>query len=483
MSQEIRAIVSGDGMRAELIVPPSPTRSPTIKEECLSACRAAGIEGSADFAARLKDILESLDLASETRELVAQGQPAQHGEDARLEWFIKPDRGFSNDLANDNEEQSTNAGDTSHYDRSTIDVAQSGQVIGHLHPVKEGADGRDVFGNTLAAKSGKPVHLEHDETIERASDGRLIAQIEGILKAEGHKATICEYLEVPENVDFSTGNIEFDGEVRIRGDVKDLFTVEASGSVFVNGLAEAATFVCGKDLILRGGMAARERGSISVKRDARVKYLDAVKGDVGGNLHFTSEVINSRLVVHGSVGPTRGSIIGTTLTVVGAVRVGQVGSTGPSNTRIVLGTVPKLEPLFDEFVSLVEQLEQHLESVNQELAALKTPGKRKTHGNAERETELTFEIESTESRLAAALQERDRFAARIEELRTVDLNVERHLHAGAIIELNGRAYKISESIRGPLRIALGAGDEPMLFRTHDDPGQPLNQFTSVQLAA
>lgn len=491
MSQEIRAIVSGDGMKAELLIPPSPALSPTIKEECLSACRGAGLEVSADLTARLGSLLESIDHTAETREIIAEGQAPQHGQDGRLEWFINPDRGFASvSLAEDEGSQETDQADTadaatesSHYDRSSIDIAEPGQIIGHLHATTQGEDGRDVTGKTLAAKSGKPAKFVHDETIERTSDGRLIAQVEGILKLDGHKARICKYLEVSENVDFSTGNIEFDGDVRIRGDVKDLFVVEASGSVFVNGLAEAATIICGKDLILRGGMAARDRGSITVKRDAQVKYLDAVKGEIDGELQFAREIINCDLVVHGSIESARGSIIGTQLTVVGSVNVGQVGSPGPSNTRIVLGTVPKLEPLFDEFVSLVEQLEQRLESLKKEMAILKTPSKRKSHGNAERETELTFEIQSIEVRLADALQERDRFAAHIEELRTVDLNVGKQLHAGAVVVLGGRQYKVSESVRGPLRIGLGIKNEPLLFRTSDDPGQPLSQLSSVRLAA
>ena len=56
-------------------------------------------------------------------------------------------------------------------------------------------------------------------------------------------AKVSNTLEIDQNVDFSTGNIDFPGNVIVHRSVKDCFTVKARDDIEVRGLIEAATLI------------------------------------------------------------------------------------------------------------------------------------------------------------------------------------------------------------------------------------------------
>ena len=55
-------------------------------------------------------------------------------------------------------------------------------------------------------------------------------------------------------VDLSTGNINFDGSLHIKGDVADGVAVDVSGSVLVEGVVARATIVAGGDIVIKNGI-------------------------------------------------------------------------------------------------------------------------------------------------------------------------------------------------------------------------------------
>jgi len=76
--------------------------------------------------------------------------------------------------------------------------------------------------------------LPKGKNVEISEDGQsLIAGIDGQVNYIDGKVSVFANYEVPADVDNSTGNISFVGNVIIRGNVLSGFTVEAGGSVEV----------------------------------------------------------------------------------------------------------------------------------------------------------------------------------------------------------------------------------------------------------
>src|SRR5690625_7810254 len=82
-----------------------------------------------------------------------------------------------------------------------------------------------------------------------------------------------------QNVDLSTGNIDFDGSLEVTGDVTSGFVVRASGDIVVRGMGEKAEIHARKNLTVAGGVIGEEVG-----RDEHNQLRLRTQLRAGGNL-------------------------------------------------------------------------------------------------------------------------------------------------------------------------------------------------------
>ena len=82
-------------------------------------------------------------------------------------------------------------------------------------------------------------------------------------------------MDSPGDVDFSTGYLNFLGDINIQGDVISGFTVRAMGSVHVGGVVEAGSTVeAGGDLIVVKGILGDGSTVIRSHRSLFSKYIE-----------------------------------------------------------------------------------------------------------------------------------------------------------------------------------------------------------------
>ena len=138
--------------------------------------------------------------------------------------------------------------------------------------------------------------LPRGKNTEISEDGtQLVASIAGSVDFTGNVFQVKPVLEVPGDVDFSTGNINFLGDVNIRGNVLSGFTVRAMGNVRVEGVVEAGSSVeagqghvpaaLGGDLLVQDRAARLPLGGLDEAADllppVHVVDLVVVKGILG----------------------------------------------------------------------------------------------------------------------------------------------------------------------------------------------------------
>ena len=442
---ELRVVVAPDRRRAELVIPPGLPRQALTVETCQALLRAQGVKLNPGVLRRLQEVVKAPPGGEgETRLVVAQATEARDGQDGKVLWSVDAEHARENAQG-------------SYYDRSVFIMVKAGQVLGRIEAPTTGHDGVDVTGGTLAARAGKPVELKLDESILRDPSGQMIAQVDGALVRQGVRATIRKVLEVRDYVDFSTGNIDFPGDVKIGRGIRDLFVVKAGGCVEVGGLIESATIECGGDLISRAGIAGRGRGQLKVGGNLSARYLDNIQGEVRGDLICDREAINSNLVVHGAVKSPGGMILGGRLTIVGPAQLAVVGSAAGVATELILGSVPGLEPLAVDLEALVQELTARRDQLQKE-QKLMLLSSRLTAQDRERQTEIMFELQILNQRLAKGQPALEGLMQRINQNRTVDLSVGRCLHNGAVVTVGKISYRINGDLPGPVRILREKGD-------------------------
>src|SRR5438105_625003 len=101
---------------------------------------------------------------------------------------------------------------------------KAGTVLARLQAPGLGSPGRDANGNTLPAAPGKPAQFIPGPGTKVSPDGQnLLAECDGAVVVRNGAISVSALLELGKGVDFHTGNIRFDGEVRVKGNVAEGF--------------------------------------------------------------------------------------------------------------------------------------------------------------------------------------------------------------------------------------------------------------------
>ncbi|MBK7405981.1 MAG: DUF342 domain-containing protein [Phycisphaerales bacterium] len=385
-------------------------------------------------------------------EVFAEATPPRHGIDSSIEWQPGFDPSHAGEAAGPSDPSS---GRIDFYARTSFIRVHREDHVATILPATEGLDGRDVCGRTLAASAGKPLTIEVDASLARLDDGRVIAQLDGQLSFDGRRIVVNPVLDVQGTVDFSTGNIAFEGDVVIRHDIRDRFRVRATKSVTVEGLVDASHIECGGDLTARRGVAGRAEGTIEVGGSAHIGYLDEVSGHIGKDLLCAREIMRCHLFVGGNLVSDLGAIIGGCVTVAGDVRVADLGSGGDTPTELRLTKEPDIDSPEGKAAAEVRALHAQVATMEKELATLRSSATARTPTAAERMTELEFEIADMQARLKAlgftdpAVEE-----AGLAGLCTSTLTVSRMVHARVTLRLGHHLIVFNDPVKGPIRIWL-----------------------------
>ena len=214
-----------------------------------------------------------------------------------------------------------------------------GDVLCDITYPVSGEDGVRVDGSPARPKKVKPIKIPKGANTELTEDGlHLIASTDGNLTYRQGEFKVSPVLIIPGDVDYTVGNINFKGDVHIRGDVRDNFHVAATGSITVEGLVEAADIAAGGDLLISRGVVGDDRALIRSGGCIRVKFLEncvvyakvSVYADcIMNSLVFSDNSINA---VSG-----RGSVIGGVLTAAERIRARMVGAQSGKRTQLRLG--------------------------------------------------------------------------------------------------------------------------------------------------
>lgn len=298
-----------------------------------------------------------------SKELVAaQGKEPINGADAQLIY----------DFDNSNESRFTEDED------GTIDFRNLNNVINvtkdtvlcHIVPEQEGEDGIDVYGNSINYKKGKSILFNHGNNTHISEDGlQLLASSDGCVEFKNDKVYIESVYKV-NNVDNTTGNIDFIGNVVINGDVKAGFSVTAKGDIKIKGMVEGAFINSGGEVVISKGMNGMGKGTIVAKGNVTSKYIENAIIFSEKSV-FAEALINSEVIAKESI-ILRGSaaaIIGGISQAENVIYAKTIGSKTNPETNIILDLTKYQEELklIASKTKLNRQLEKDLSDKNKEL--------------------------------------------------------------------------------------------------------------------
>lgn len=361
LDQEIAIRVKKGGMEAWGKLLPDHGGHKLTLEEALQEIQGEGIVFGIDKSA-VKEMLNEEDYYKEVP--IAYGQSPRKGQDAQIKYHVEFNRQAKPEILED--------GTVNYRQLDLIQNVSKGQVLTSLTPATEGISGKTVLGKNIQAMSGKRLRLPKGKNVIISEDGlALMSMIDGKAEMKNGKIHVYAIYEVMGNVDNSTGNIDFVGNVIVNGNVLTGFEVKSKGYIEVRGVVEGAKLISEGNVVLKKGMQGMGKGSIQSQGNVIARFIENSIVEAKGNV--TAEaILHSRVNCGGKVevAGKKGLVAGGSIAAGVEISAMVAGSPMATNTELEVGASPLLRDEYSHLKSEIDKISQELKQAEQILVLL-----------------------------------------------------------------------------------------------------------------
>ncbi len=221
--------------------------------------------------------------------------------------------------------------------------------------------------------------------MDAKNPSRALAEQPGCVRFENGRLSVEQHLEIQGDLDFKVGNIDFYGDVIVRGNVPDGFHIKSATSVVIEGTVGSSTIEAGDRLTIKGGVNGGHKGRLVAGGDLQVHYLHMVSVECGGDVRVDVECHDSTVVAAGSVTVHRGGIVGGTVVAGADISAAFLGALMCVPTTLSVGyqasvdlRVEKPRRTLAHAMRLVKDLESALNRLAEPGAPVRFPSQRKS---------------------------------------------------------------------------------------------------------
>ncbi|MGL5955762.1 MAG: DUF342 domain-containing protein [Brevinema sp.] len=223
--------------------------------------------------------------------VVAEGIPPKNGIHAYIEYkFSTGADEFKYAVRSD--------GSINFKELNIIQNVLENDVIAIMHPATKGVVGYTILGDRLEAPDGNPAEWNIGPNVILSSDQtKALATQSGQVYLKNKQICVDPALEIPSDVGLSTGNIDFLGNVIIKGDITDGFSVISGGNIEVFGHVGKCFMFAEGNIIVHQGIQGKDDAQIECKGNLYARFIERASLSVGGNLVITKDLLHSKSIV------------------------------------------------------------------------------------------------------------------------------------------------------------------------------------------
>lgn len=415
------------------------------KEEILKALQEGGIT---------QGILEkSIELLAagkggERPVQIAKGAEPITGKDGWYEYFFRTELSRKPKLLED--------GSVDYQNIEWFDVVKNGQKIAYYHEAECGINGYTVTGKTLLAKKGKEQNALAGKGFILMPDKKTyVAVMTGKIELRKHKIEITKILLLDE-VTLSTGNVNFDGSVYIKGHVGSQTVIKATEDIVVDGFVESACLECGGTIILRKGVNGAGEGYIRAEESIYGNFFEAIPVYSGQDIH-ANYCLNCNLYAEGEIliAGKKGMLAGGIIYALKGVKAHNVGNRAGIPTCLRLGKNDDIQKKWQE-------TEDSIQEVSKELSILGnayTDFQRKYPVEIRNTMEMYLEIENAiytkEKELEKLYELKTKLEDKMAGIAEAKALIKGNLYEGTVMEINGQSWTARDLYNVTVRMSNG----------------------------
>lgn len=394
MATDYKVRLSQDRLTAELILDIENKELSFSVEELLSVLEAEKIV----FGVK-RDVLKQISenpYSLEYPVIIAAGMPKVDGEDAYLR----------NELNHNSlpEHKVFNFRSVMH-----IPSVRKAQLLASAVPPKNGTHGTDVTGRSIPSKPGRPLRVKPGKNVIFEA-GQFFASCDGQVSITAKTISVNPVFEVKGDLDLRTGNVDFVGNISIRGNVPSGYELKAGGDIVVDGLVEAATLQAEGNIIIKGGVAGAMKGKVTAGGNVLANYLNQANVKAAQDIIVKSSILHSKLAASGNIDCRMGTIIGGTISAGRNIYAKELGNELFTKTELAVGWDPLLEKAELETLQAIETAKDNIRKLSEIEVKLAEMGNRSGGLTVEQQQMISKQrntrqnVESGLSELAAELE-------------------------------------------------------------------------------
>jgi uncharacterized protein len=268
---------------------------------------------------------------------IAVGQPMKPGVRGYIEWLVARSKS-----------QETECGIGDQVKLQTYVNVSKGKKLARIIKAVPGTPGTTVTGESI----DPPVVDDVSVIIGKGAftDGdTIVALVDGAVLFDGKTIKVSNSKTIKGDVDHSTGNVLFNGFLKIEGTVRSGAKVTSTGDIIIDGDVEDAEVKCGGSVIIQGGAAGDTRGTINCTGSLLLKYASNFSITAGKDVTIRENALHTAIVADENVWVK--NIVG------GMIKAFSITTeTAGCKTEIeTILDITRIEDLFNERYNLLKQ--------------------------------------------------------------------------------------------------------------------------------
>lgn len=210
------------------------------------------------------------------------------------------------------------------------------EIIADIVLPEAGTAGVNIYGQEIPPEPGEPAKITLGKNTLVTTDGtKIVAGCDGHIVYGGGSFQVEEAVTIKTDLDMSVGNINFFGDVHIKGNVMEGFSVNAGRNVKIDGSVFSGEITAGGDVTIVGGCI---NSKVTCDGNADIGFCENAEIFTKGNLESKQFAFCNAFCYGALTAKTStGVIMGGKLTSMHDVTAGVFGSRKYTPTDIYIG--------------------------------------------------------------------------------------------------------------------------------------------------
>ncbi len=362
----------------------------------------------------------------------AYGRAPEKGKDGKLIFLFKKEHSIAPTILED--------GSADYKNLNVFESVAQGKEVVKSIPPEPGIDGCTVTGKAVTAQKGLEKKLPKGKNVNISADGNsLVAAKSGRIDFINGRVEISDVYKINGDVNMGVGNVDFEGDIVVDGNIISGLTVQATGLIEVRGYVEAATLISGKDIILRNGMQGMGQGKLEAQGNIVARFIERSTISAKGNI-VADYIVQCVATAGGSVimKGKWGKILGGVVRASKEVTARIIGSPSSDRTQLELGILPDERARYTKLDKEKREIKAQLNRVNNIIGVMPStnlpPEKQAIY---QKLVDTAAHLEEQHSNLALEIEElrimlSQSSGARVNVLKTIYPNVRIQIDTGIL---------------------------------------------------